>query len=258
MSAVPSSWSALPLLCGVLAAWCGSREACAGEPPAPPDPVAVLRFLDGARAPGQSVEVEMSLTRVEHARRTTRRYRVLDDGAHSSVVEFLDPLERGQKVLATATDLWFLSPRVHRAVRIPPAQRVFGEASYGDIARVRWSQDYHAELDSPAEETIGGERCWRLLLTARGTAATYRQIRLAVTQRQWLPRRADFLVASGKVLKTVEFPDAHVLDGVLRNDRWILRGTDSSARHTILSIETVTPRRFEPNQFSRRHLELKP
>lgn len=103
----------------------------------PPDSTALLHFLASAHGGQGGNEIELTLTVRRSDRVSQRRYRVLDSGAGETIVEFLDPLERGRKILATAGELWFLSPRTHRAVRIPPAQRVFGDASYGDVARPR-------------------------------------------------------------------------------------------------------------------------
>lgn len=241
----------LAMLIGCAAAW--------PETPARmPDPDAILRFLDGARAAGEPSQVELSLTTVEPRAQVTRRYRVLDDGVANTIVEFLDPLDRGQRMLATPEDVWFITPRIRRAIRIPPAQRLFGEASYGDVARVRWAQDYDAEFDSPREDSADGESLWRLLLTARRASATYRTIRVRVTQDAWLPRDAEFFVASGKLLKTAEFPDARIENGRLRMDTWVLRSSDAPHRYTVLRIESAEPKRFPEAMFTRRYLELHP
>nr|PZN76166.1 MAG: hypothetical protein DIU56_14780 [Pseudomonadota bacterium] len=241
-----------------LAMLIGCAAARAQAPASLPDPEEILHFLEGARASGEPSQVELSLTTVEPRGTVTRRYRVLDDGVANTVVQFLDPLDRGQRMLATPEDIWFITPRIRRAIRIPPAQRLFGEASYGDLARVRWAQDYDAEFDSPHEESADGEMRWRLLLKARRTSATYRTIRVRVTQDTWLPRGAEFYVASGKLLKTAEFPDARVEHGRLRIDTWVFRSTDAPHRHTVLRIESVEPKRFPEAMFTRRYLELHP
>ena len=223
-----------------------------------PDPTEIVRFLDAARVPGEGVEIELTLTTIRGTSESRRRYRVLDNGAGDSIIEFLDPVDQGVKILATRNDLWFFAPRTHRAIRIPPAQRVFGDASYGDLARLRWHDDFEAAYDATREELLDGSICWRLRLSARSPAATYRTVLVWVRQSDWVPRRAAYFVASGKLLKVVEFPEARIVDGRLRNDVWILRTEGTPDHRTVLAIESVTPREFAAHQFTRRYLELHP
>lgn len=235
-----------------------------------PDPADILQFLEAGRAPGESVEIELTLTRVrsiterleddktQRGPGSQRRYRVLDNGAGASIVEMLDPIDRGSRILATGDDLWFFTPRTRRAIRIPPAQRVFGDASYGDLARLRWRNDYDVAFDTTPETSLDGHACWRLQLTARSPAATYRHVILWVRQSDWLPMRAAYYVASGKLLKTVTFPQARVVNGRLQNDVWVISAEGSAGHQTLLSIESVTPRAFPEHQFTRRYLELNP
>jgi negative regulator of sigma E activity len=223
-----------------------------------PDPSELLRAIDGSRPPGQAARIELMLVTTDHGMESRRRYRVLDDGDGRSIVEFLDPLDHGQKLLATSDELWFFSARIHRAIRVPPSQRLFGEASYGDIARLQWSRDYQPNFDDMPEDSIAGQACWRVKLTAQDATKTYRQILLWVAKSTRLPLQAQYFTASGKLLKSAEFPRARWVDGRLVNDVWVLRSATSTKRSTVLTIESVTPTVVEASQFTRRALELRP
>lgn len=223
-----------------------------------PEARELLALMDSARPPGQSMRIELSLTAHSAREISRRRYRLLDDGGDRTLVEFLDPVSAGQKVLATAEELWFISPSIHRAIRVPPAQRMFGDASYGDVARVRWSQDYEAAFDEPDSDLVNGEDCWRIRLTAKRSSATYRNILLWFHKESSTPVRAEFFTASGKRLKTAEFPDARIEAGRLVNNRWVLRTATIQDQFTVLEVEFAEPAQFAPGQFTRRYLELNP
>jgi negative regulator of sigma E activity len=223
-----------------------------------PSPGELLQAIEGTRPPGAAARIELTLVMTDHGSESRRRYRVLDDGHGRSIVEFLDPLDRGQKLLATPDELWFFSPRIHRAIRVPPAQRLFGEASYGDVARLQWSLDYEARLDDVPQEELAGQDCWRLKLSARDASKAYRHILLWVSQRSRLPLQAHYFTASGKLLKTAEFPRARWVEGKLVNDVWVLRSATSAKRSTVLTIESVMPTTVDASQFTRRALELRP
>lgn len=223
-----------------------------------PDPAELLRVMDSARPPGVPTVVELTLTTIEGGESAQRRYRVVDNGVDRAVVEFLDPLERGQKILSTPDEMWFISARTRRAIRIPPAQRLFGEASYGDLAQARWSRDYVASYDALDQESLNGEPCWRLRLNALSSSATYSSILLWIVQSTGVPRRAFYYTASGKLLKSADFPDSRRVSGGLQNPTWILHSPDSPARRTVLTIDSTSIAKHPPSHFTRRHLELNP
>jgi negative regulator of sigma E activity len=237
---------------------CAAVSAEATSAAALPDPAELLSAIDGSRPSGQAARIELMLVTTDHGSESRRRYRVLDDGHGRSIVEFLDPLEFGQKLLATPDELWFFSARIHRAIRVPPSQRLFGEASYGDVARLQWSLDYEPRLDDVPEDSVAGQPCWRLKLSARDASKTYRQILLWVAKATRLPLQAQYFTASGKFLKSAEFPRARWVDGRVVNDVWLLRSATSTKRSTVLTIESVTPTVVEASHFTRRALEVRP
>jgi hypothetical protein len=208
----------------------------------------IVHLFDSARPRSAGSETVIKLIA---SNGDERRFRVLDDGEQSSLVEFLDPLQRGTRILATATDLWFYAPRTRRAIKIPPLQRLFGEASYGDIAKLRLASDYHPEI-APVE--VGGGLL-KLVLAASSPGATYSRVALFVNASTLTPVKADYFVASGKHFRSAEFPEAKVYRGRLQNDRWRLLNPDRSDEYTDVWVERSIPRELPGELFTRHALE---
>jgi hypothetical protein len=223
--------------------------AIAGETVGDTQASAIVDLFDGARGDTGSETV----IRVESASggANIKRFRVLDDGGQSSLVEFLDPLQRGTKVLATGSDLWFFTPRTRRAVKIPPLQRLLGDASYGDIARLKLAADY-----SPSSAPVAAENgLLRIELAARSPAATYARVVLFVRADDNVPVRAHYHVASGKHFRTVEFVGAARNGGQLVNDHWRIFAPETPTRQTQIHIEQARSKALPASLFTRRTLE---
>lgn len=225
----------------------------AAEAPAQParEPAAIVALFDSARAGKGGSETVLKLVAASGGGAGEKRFRVLDDGKGSSIVEFLDPLQRGTKILSTDQDLWLFTARTRRAIKIPPLQRLFGEASYGDIARLRLSTDYN---------TVGVPRgtengLIETELRASAPGATYARVRLTVRSSDLVPVRAEYFVASGKHLRTVEFINAAIVGGRLRNDRWRIYSPATPRKVTDVVVEKAVMRSLPAAMFSRRALE---
>lgn len=211
----------------------------------------IVALFDSARGTAGASETVVRIQSGEGGA-NSRRFRVLDDGKQASLVEFLDPLQRGTKVLATGGDLWFFTPRTRRAIRIPPLQRLIGEASYGDIARLKLSTDYAA---SGAPIATANGAALRVDLNARSPAATYGRVRLIVRAKDMVPLRAMYFVASGKHLRTVEFIGATRSGNRITNDHWRIFAPEAPDRHTDIHVEQAQSRAIPTSTFSRRALE---
>jgi len=113
-------------------------------------------------------------------------------------------------VLMLGDDFWLLMPSSQRPLRITPTQKLLGDASTGDVATLRWSEDYTAEL--VGEERCGDQACLHLTLTAARKGVTYQRIGLWIGAVKHEPLRADLYVQSEKLAKQARFvmdrPDA--------------------------------------------------
>jgi outer membrane lipoprotein-sorting protein len=200
------------LLIAILTCWAAPSAADTASADA------ILKVLD-SRVSDTDVRMLNEVARIESGKPVSiRRYRLNVNGDGRVLLESLDPGERGQKILSTPDAVWFYAPRSRRAIRVPASQRLFGEASIGDIANVRWGRDYRADgppvLESP--------NLLRLALNASSEAATYQRVNVWVRKDDFVPVRASFALASGKVHKIASYDDARLVNGLLQINSWSL------------------------------------
>lgn len=225
----------------------------------PPDASALLEGVDAMRLPPGDAEISIRVTayRNEETDRSSH-YKILYGENGDSVVEVMSPARsRGQKILATDQGLWFRAPRSRRPVRITPLQRLMGEASYGDLSRIRFTHDYSAAFDEEAmREALDGVECWRLRLTPKSSAAQYRSVLLWVSVATGAPVRAAFFLASGKHFKSAQFAEPVSRDGKTLVESVAYVDEFHRDRRTLLELERVLERDLPRRVFTRKYLEL--
>ena len=189
-----------PLLAALLSALLTSPCAMALEA------AAVLKNADAFRTGGaqqQQVETEVRVLNADGSLDKERRYTVLTQTEHRSLVLMRSPAEKGQKVLMLGDDFWLLMPSSQRPLRITPLQKLLGDASTGDVATLSWSEDYSGELQG--EERCAEQACLKLSLQATRKGVSYQRILLWVGKTRHQPLRAELYVQSDKLAKTAEF-----------------------------------------------------
>jgi putative ABC transport system permease protein len=166
----------------------------------------------------------------------------------NSVVRFLSAKNKGQTLLMRGDDMWYFLPSVARPIRITPIQRLLGNASNGDIARVRYSIDYEPAI--AGEETIEGTRCTLLELRAKRKGATYQRMRYAVRQADAQPVRAEFFLASGKQTKTAFFQAPRTESGQTVMTRLVIYDHIKDRSKTIMQFSGFKPRDLPDKLFN--------
>jgi outer membrane lipoprotein-sorting protein len=164
------------------------------------DATDILRRSDAYRGATDSFSIDVELTSFAGRATDTSKFRVYGKGADRSVVEFLAPAtEKGRYVLMLRDAMWIYMPSASRPIRISPMQRLMGQASNGDVARTSFNVDYNATT-----ATEEGEH-WVIELEAKDSSMSYKRVRLWIDRASYEPRRADFYVASGKLLKRAHY-----------------------------------------------------
>ncbi|MEA2164787.1 MAG: hypothetical protein QOK37_2914 [Thermoanaerobaculia bacterium] len=165
------------------------------------DAPSVLARADVFRNPIPSFSIDVELTSVTpDGVSNTSRFRVYGKGADRSIVEFTYPqTEKGKYLLMLRDAMWIYMPTASRPIRISPLQRLMGQASNGDVARTNFATDYDAK--SVAED---GD-AYVLELVAKDPAVAYNKVTLWIDKQSYEPRRADFYVVSGKLIKRATY-----------------------------------------------------
>src|SRR3954453_4578736 len=162
---------------------------------------AVLARADVFRNPIESFSIDVELTSFAAGGKTdTSRVRVFGRGSDRSVVEFTFPqTEKGKYLLMLRDAMWMYLPTASRPIRISPMQRLMGQASNGDVARTSFVVDYNAT--AVAED---GD-AFVIDLVAKDPSVAYSRVRLWIDRQSYEPRRADFYVVSGKLIKRATY-----------------------------------------------------
>lgn len=133
-------------------------------------------------------------------------------GRDRGLIVFRGGKNSGRKVLTNGDRMWLLVPGSTNPVPITPNQRLLGGASFGDVARLRFSEDYVAKYIGETEKNLG-RSCHVLELTAKSTRSAYPRILLSVDEREKVPCRVRFFLASGKEARSVTFTKFQHVNG---------------------------------------------
>ena len=215
--------------------------AYSGSVMAAPAASALVSRADELRMPN-SPHLLVSMTlRAKSGARTepAYSYKLRMRQGTGSLVEAIDGDQRGQKYLSTPNGYWLYAPRTQRALRLTPLQLVRGQASIGDISRMRFSTDYSATLAKDPDQTIDGVDCWQVNLKANTKQATYSQVALYVAKNDGRPVHANLYSAAGKKLKTILFGSlANVSGRKLVQSTTFVDGINAS-KSTVLTLQTI-------------------
>jgi hypothetical protein len=101
--------------------------------------------------------------------------------------------------------MWLIVPGAEHPVPITANQRLMGGASFGDVARLRFADDFDAAV-RPGTEKVGDRVCRVLDLTARSPKAAFPKVTLWIdAEGETLPRKVIFKLPSGKDAREVTF-----------------------------------------------------
>jgi len=227
---------------------------------ADPDPVQLLRRSDQARGgglPGLTWEIR-SRNSGGSANDDDPPMRLLIKAVdNASLAETLEPLRsKGGRMLQVDRNMWLTKPGLKKPVAISPRQRLTGQAAIGDIAATNYVRDYNPKL--LREETVRGERCWVLELTATGRQATYDRVFYWISASRGTGVQAEFLSLSGKKLKSAQFDYGNHIEIQGRTEPFISRMVISDAltdAKTTLEYGQVVVKAVPASEFDVSHLQ---
>jgi len=150
-----------------------------------------------------------------------------------SLGRFLLPQYNKDRVLLNTKEaMWFYIPGTKRVVRISASQRLFGDASNGDILQIQFSEDYNAKLEGT--EIKEGKNCYRLYLTAKSPTSAYASLRYWVTTEEFYPWVCEYYALSGKLLKTAYFKSYKEMLGRMRPGEFVIYDAVKTSYKTVI------------------------
>lgn len=208
----------------------------------------ILERSDAFRATFDAFVVRVKLTNHDAGRVIDEAEFEVSVKADNSLVRFLSIKSKGQSLLMRGDDMWLFLPSVARPVRITPIQRLLGNVSNGDLARLRYTDDYTATMDG--EDTVDGQPCVVLNLQARRKAATYQRVRYVVRQSDARPVRAEYFLTSGKPVKRATFSELREMAGRPILSRTIIEDTQRPESTTTIDLLTISVKPLADKLFS--------
>jgi len=212
------------------------------------DAARLLALADGFRGGFDSGIVEVKLTNYDADRVIEEAGFEVSVKGENSLVRFLSVRSKGQSLLMRGDDMWLFLPAVARPVRITPMQRLLGNVSNGDLARLRYSIDYDATIEGDAE--ADGVACTVLDLRARRKGATYQRVRYFVRKDDARPVRAEYFLTSGKAIKTATFGLLREMGGRPTLTRIEVHDALRPESKTTIDFLSLTPRALPDKLFS--------
>jgi len=219
---------------------------------AAPEAQTLLRHADRARGGGlPGIVWEIKLVSREGAKISDEQrleVRAVDD---ASVAETLEPVRfKGSRLLQAGRNMWLTRPGLSKPIPISPRQRLSGEASNGDIAATNYAGDYEAKF--AGNESVDGEDCQILELTAVQRRATYDRVRYWISTKREVGVKAEFYSLSGKMLKSARFEYGNAIEYSGQRIPFVSRMSIRDAlidAETTMNFGTVKVRRISPAEF---------
>jgi hypothetical protein len=131
-------------------------------------------------------------------------FEVYTKGRTRGLIVFRGGSGNGRKILTDGPRMWLIVPGATRPIPVTPNQRLLGGASMGDVASLRFAEDYTATL-RPGEESVGGKPCRVLDLKAKSPNAPFPRVFLWWNEAEHVPAKVLFFLPSGKEAKEVTF-----------------------------------------------------
>lgn len=213
----------------------------------------LIRRIDAYRVPFEQFFIRTRLTAtIGDEVDETAVYDAYMYGSEKSLVIQKAGKNRDMKILYVQEKLWVHLPGTRRPIRITPIQRLLGQASNGDIARVSYGEDYEAV--SSGQITVKNIPCLKILLTAQKKSATYPKIVLYVREKDYRPVQAEFYLLSGKHYKTATYDRYMMFNGKMLLEKMTINDEVRKGRKTVFEYEGIQEKKIAVKYFNKNYL----
>ncbi|MBF0441291.1 MAG: outer membrane lipoprotein-sorting protein [Oligoflexales bacterium] len=184
----------------------GPKDAGKEKNEPEPDAKTLLSRIDSLRHfPSEGFDTDSAFINIDPSEKKEIgrvEYRVVSSKNYENVIAITmsDPPGQRAIILSLKNAMWFQKENMQQAVRISPAQRLFGEAANGDVVLTVLARDY-----LPTEIKKLKEDFYRLTLIPKTDSdAAYSRI-VVRSDGKGKIQNADYYAISGKLLKSATF-----------------------------------------------------
>ncbi|MFO7891958.1 MAG: outer membrane lipoprotein-sorting protein [bacterium] len=213
----------------------------------------ILEKVDNYRVPYQQFLIRTKLTSYEG--NTVKESAVFDayiNGENRSLVIEKEGKNKDMKILYVDEKMWVQLPGSRRPIRITPIQRLMGQASNGDVAKVGFKADYSIENCDTVR--LGEKHCYKLVMKAKRKSSTYHQINLYVCQENCQPIKAEFYLISGKHFKTAEYVEYRLFQNKLLLAKMIIYDELRTDCKTVFEYTLIREKELPVRYYNKNHL----
>ena len=209
-------------------------------------PQEMIKLADEIRNPAESYLMRVEVLSAEK----NSLFEVYLVGNDKTLIKTLAPeRDRGRNLLMLGENMWAYVPNLKRAIRVSVSQKLTGDAANGDLARMRWSNDYLASL----QEELGDS--YLIFLKAQKKGLTYDQLRVWIDKANFRPRKVEYLRINGKVIKTAHFQEYRLIAGKERPTLMEIEDASGGGKLTKLLIKQMQPMDFATSMFQPQNLQ---
>lgn len=214
----------------------------------------LLKKVDDVRIPDTDFSVEVTIETESSGTPRVSKYEVMMNSKRDALVKTVyPPNEKGQVMLMKGKDFWVYLPSVDQPVRLSLSQRLTGQVSNGDIARMSFSGDYKAAL--LRIEEADGKSVAVLELNRVTDWVTYEKIILWVTLSDARTLKAEFYTGTGILLKTCEYKKYELLAGAIRPFKLTFTDAIKKGEKSVLTYSNMNIKKIPAKYFSRDYIK---
>ncbi|HEX4439771.1 MAG TPA: outer membrane lipoprotein-sorting protein [Thermoanaerobaculia bacterium] len=171
-----------------------------------PDVERWLRAVDDSREAFPEVKIRARASQIDNgAASSSADFDIYVKGRDKVLIIFRGGKNDGRKALTLGDRMWLIVPGAEHPVPITANQRLMGGASFGDVARLRFSDDFDGVARGETEK-VGDGVCRVVDLTAKSPKAPFPKVTLWIdAEGEPLPRKVLFRLPSGKEAREVLF-----------------------------------------------------
>ena len=151
--------------------------------------------------------------------------------------------EAGTATLRLGQNMWNYLPQVERVIKIPPSlmlQPWMGSDFSNDdlVKESSLVTDYTHEVTG--EETVGGDRCYRLVATPTPDApVVWSRLVLWIRVSDYVPRREEYYGENGDLRKVLSFDEVARAGDRPYPMRWTMTSITKPGHETVLAFHAI-------------------
>ncbi len=170
-----------------------------------------------------------------------------------SLVKFIEPaVNRGQVMLRVGNMIWLYSPNSRFIIRIPPQQRLLGNASNGDLSATNYRFSYSiTDCKTTSNNYV-------LFLKSKDKQATYASIKYWINKNNFHPVKAEFYSESNRKIKTMLYEEYKLALEKMRPYKVRIIDSLNTSRYTVCYFEEYKKINLKDHYYQKNYLKYVP